>query len=498
MSLSVRTGFVVSGGSFNSMFGVADIVSFSLDGQPYIAVGSEATGGVSVLSVGGGVAVEVSGISYSEGSGTSTLSDLALVDAAGGPRLMALGRYDDNYGLFDVSAGGALTMNAPLSDGAGTLERGLISATANFLDYTMVYSAQFGRVGVYAHRLYADGSIEHMRTYEGGWARLNDVTTLEFAVLHGQNFLFSGSAISTGVTAFDVFARGMPQITGRFLPRDGDGINGITDIEAVQHGDRAFVVVGSSQTHSLSVLRVSTAGEMNQVEYLLDTRFTRFGGVTEVEIIEADDRVFVVAGGADDGISILEMDYRGQLQHLTSIADGFDTTLANVSALDIRVEGTEAHIYVGSASDHGVTELVVDLDRTGSDIRGGAVPDTLIGTDADDILWGMGRSDVLQGGAGDDRLVDGRGRDTLTGGAGADVFEFVADGRNDFITDFDFARDRIDLSAFEHLYHISDLTIGPRLTGAAILVGDEVIRLLSADGGPIDTSQFTQDHFIFG
>ncbi len=498
MSVVVRTGFVALSDSLNQMYGVADIVRVSLAGVPYLVVGSEATGSLTVFSLAGGAAVRVSSADFTDDSGTATLSDLTIVDGDSGPQILTLGRYDDNYGLYDISTGGALNFSQALRDVDGTLERGFASTAQNFRDYTVIYSATFGTAGVQLHRLYDDGTVEYQRVFEGGWAPLNNVTTLEYAELQGQQFLFAASGIDTGVTVFDLFDNGNARVTGRHLPRDGDGLFGITDVAPVQHGDRAFLVVASSETDSLTVLRVSSGGELNQVEHLIDTRFTRFGGVTEVEVIEAAGRVFVVAGGADDGIAILELDYRGQLHHLTSIADDFGTTLSNVSALEIEVEGTTAHIYVGSASEHGVTELIVDLERSGDEIRGGAVVDELVGTAGDDTLWGMGRSDALFGGAGDDRLVDGRGRDTLTGGAGADVFEFVEDGRNDFILDFDFSEDRIDLSAFDNLYFFADLTIGARLAGAAILVGEEVIRLVSADGGPIDVSQFTQDHFIFG
>jgi len=124
------------------------------------------------------------------------------------------------------------------------------------------------------------------------------------------------------------------------------------------------------------------------------------------------------------------------------------------------------------------------------------VVDTITGTEFDDVIWGMGMSDEINGGAGNDRLIDGRGRDHLTGGPGADIFEFTADGRSDFVYDFDPTEDRIDLTEFD-ANHYDDITVGPRERGAAVLVGDDVIRLYNPDGGPYDMELFSEDNFIF-
>ena len=190
------------------------------------------------------------------------------------------------------------------------------------------------------------------------------------------------------------------------------------------------------------------------------------------------------------------MTYRGKLLFVDSIADDFDTTLKNVSSLDVHVDGETAYVYAGSSSEHGVTQLIVDLSRSGEDLRGGPVRETIIGTEFDDVIWGMGMSDVLDGGAGNDRLIDGRGRDHLTGGPGADIFEFIADGRSDFVYDFDPTEDRIDLTGFD-VNHYDDITVGPRIRGAAVLVGEDVIRLYNPDGGPYDMELFSKDNFIF-
>ncbi|MEO1918337.1 MAG: hypothetical protein ABGW81_01230, partial [Paracoccaceae bacterium] len=73
-----------------------------------------------------------------------------------------------------------------------------------------------------------------------------------------------------------------------------------------------------------------------------------------------------------------------------------------------------------------------------------------------DTIYGHGRSDELRGMGGDDRLVDGRGNDFICGGEGADVFEFIADGRKDYIMDFEIWMGLIDLHDVPMLHQYSE------------------------------------------
>src|SRR5690606_17358179 len=88
-------------------------------------------------------------------------------------------------------------------------------------------------------------------------------------------------------------------------------------------------------------------------------------------------------------------------------------------------------------------------------LRGSAGNDTLNGTSANETLLGLAGTDTLNGGAGADILEGGAGKDRLSGGDGADLFRFTSltDSHRtsttsyaDYITDFNVAQDRIDLS----------------------------------------------------
>jgi len=496
----IRTGWVLFGDADNPIDGVSDVKVAETAEGVFLSVGSEAMSAVSVFDVSEpGVVTLTSRIDYSAESGTQVLTGIVFAETAFGMEMLTLGRYDDNIGSYLFNDDGTLGVGVPLTFGSGSVSGAWVAETAVVRGVTYAYVAEFGTPGFTVVTLDGGGAADVQSQVEDqGNSFLGDVSVMRHAEIHGVDVLLTGSAFDAGMHLFLVRPNGNLLYRDNISAQDAGGIARITDIEVAEVGARTFAVVASSQSDTLTVLRISDTLNMKPIDQTRDTRELRLEGVQAVEVFEANGRVFVVAGGGDDGISLFEMDYRGQLVHLETVADGFDTTLRNISSIEVRVEGEEAHVYVGSASEHGVTELIIDLSRTGEVTMGGAVVDVITGTADDDVIWGRGKSDVLDGGAGDDRLIDGRGKDTLTGGEGEDVFVFIDDGRSDFITDFEIGTDKIDLTDFDYVNHIDDLVIGTREGGAVIIVGDEVIRLVDPNDQPIDVSGITADSFIFG
>ncbi len=145
-------------------------------------------------------------------------------------------------------------------------------------------------------------------------------------------------------------------------------------------------------------------------------------------------------------------------------------------------------------------------DRRDNRLDGGGGDDTLYGGPGggDDLLRGGAGADRLYGGAGRDTLVGGPGNDLLIGGtgddeifggAGADIFVIAADNGNDYLGDFLFGDDRIDLTDFAEIASVDDLRIGQQ-------AGDLIIDLSSHGGGQLwlydlQQEELTDDQFIF-
>ena len=124
---------------------------------------------------------------------------------------------------------------------------------------------------------------------------------------------------------------------------------------------------------------------------------------------------------------------------------------------------------------------------------GGA--DLLRGGPGDDRLYGGIGDDALEGGPGADLLRGGPGADVLYGGPGADIFVFAPGDGNDYISDFRFGEDRIDLTAFEDIRSPGGLNISEQ-------EGDLLIDLSDQGGGQLtlhglNEEAFAVDYIVF-
>jgi Ca2+-binding RTX toxin-like protein len=82
-------------------------------------------------------------------------------------------------------------------------------------------------------------------------------------------------------------------------------------------------------------------------------------------------------------------------------------------------------------------------------VYGGGGNDRLYGDDGSDIVRGNSGNDIIDGGGGSDIISGNEGNDLLTGGSGHDTFQFASGDGHDTITDFDAARDTIELSGID-------------------------------------------------
>ncbi len=476
------------------LMGLSSLDIISIGTRRYIIAAGEADGGLSSYEILiDGSLVAANDVVFGANTGTQNVRDINAFSIGGVAFIVPSGRYDDNLAVFRLDAAGAFTATQTLTSTATarlTMTE-LVTVGANNYLFTTTASGGLDRYSIGATgTLTAPG---HVADTPG--VSLGDVSAMHSANLKGHDFLFVASAFDAGLTVFEVGAAG--GLTTRFhLTPDMVGFNAISTIQTAQIAERAFVLVGSAETDTLLVLRVSAGGQLNLVDSLIDKSETRFARISSLEVFDYQGRTFVLAAGSDDGLTLFELTYRGRLNLLGVVADQFATTLNNISDIIVEIIGPKILVFVASASEHGFTEFELTLNP-GTTFYGGDSLDTITGSAGDDTIFGMGRNDVLSGGAGDDRLVDGRGRDTLTGGSGADVFEFIQDGKRDFITDFEHGIDRIDFTDYDALYSYLDLEILSRTDGAVIIIGTEKLLITSIDGLPIHAGSWVQTDFIF-
>ncbi|RLK07496.1 dockerin type I domain-containing protein [Ruegeria conchae] len=264
------------------------------------------------------------------------------------------------------------------------------------------------------------------------------------------------------------------------------GISAPNAIEVVQAYGKSWVVVAGSQSNSIGVMELGDDGQLRPTNHVLDTLHTRFESVQDLSVIEVEGRVFVLAGGGDDGVTLFTMTPDGQLIHMDSLADTLETGLQNVESLSIAHVGDELQVFATSQTDPGITHLSVSVADLGIVSQGFG---SVTGTAQDDLLSGGILDSTLNGGAGGDILITGTSSTIMTGGAGADVFVIRQSSGPTVISDFQAGTDRLDLSHYPFLRTPAQLDFTSTATGARITYLEETIDLISDSNTPLTSTQ---------
>jgi len=387
-----------------------------------------------------------------------------------------------------LDPGGGFASTTTLTSLPAAFDGFQLGMTVNLPDGTQaVFGALAGASGLARLRFDAQGALrDYLVLQDAVPTTTAGIAATATTTVGGQDYIITASGIQNGMTARAIDDAGQIASETTIGADDGLWISAPTALGVATVGGVTYVVLGAAGTDSLSVIELAPDGSMTVRDHVLDARQTRFGGVTSLEVIEADGKTYIIAGGADDGASVFVLLEGGLLVHRAAIEDTIDMGLDNVSAIAARNRAAGLDIFVASSSEPGVTQLWFDTGPAGVTKTATLAGGTLTGTEGNDILQGHDGDDRIAAGGGEDILRDGAGSDVLTGGTGADLFILTADGNADTITDFTLGEDKIDLSLWPMLRDISQLFITLQDDGMRIIYGDEVLNVQSADGGPID------------
>ncbi len=298
------------------------------------------------------------------------------------------------------------------------------------------------------------------------------VDVLTTANVGGTPFLFTAATATNEVTVWNVDANDAPSEWVTVGADQGLWASQPTALATAPTGGETYLILAAAGSSSLTTFKIAANGNLEITDHLMDDLGTRFAGVSALTAIEHEGESYIIAGGRDDGVSLLQLLPTGRLLHLGLIADNSDAALSNPSGLAAKSSAGSISIYVASSTDVGLTELVFNTSNTGSTVMGTNASETINGTSQDDILIDLG------------------GSDTLIGGAGADVFMFEQDDTLDTVADFELGQDTIDLSAWAGLRSSSQLFLTSTSTGLTITYGDEVIDVQTSNGAPLSETEF--------
>jgi len=318
---------------------------------------------------------------------------------------------------------------------------------------------------------------------------LSHVTATARISTGGNDYLATASATENGVTLWQAGAGGALSAADSLAAGPAFPVAGPGALEAIEAGGRHYLVVASSVSSSLTALELGADGSLTATDQVNDTLSTRFANAGVIESFSHEGHAFLLAAGSDDGISLFTLLPGGRFVHLETLADSAARSLSNVSAMDVEKVGDTAQLLVTSGAEGGLSQFTLDLAALGDVVTDS--PAAIVGSAGDDVLGSAAAGTEIDGRDGADIILDTAGGDRLSGGGGGDLFVFAPDGARDTVTDFQPGLDRLDLSPFEGIVDISQITVTPTATGATLRVAGEEIVLDTANGATIGAGALT-------
>lgn len=483
--------------TFN-LTGIYTLEWVSLGAGSVMLAGSSASGAITQLQLLEGQDLDVLTISWGLAASLSTWAHEGIsADVQGQGYMLSVESLTGNVMVQQMNAS-SLAAPTTLQTVSGSFVHATQIEMLNIAGQTYLAAAQIGGGGLVIYQVQAGFQLSQVSAVvDTDKSHASDIADLQAVTVGTSTFLISISATENGISSYQINPDGSSQLVDSIGPKSGFWVAGLSAVLPIEVDGQTFLITTASQSNSLAAVRLNERGVFFITDIVTDTRDTRFAGASALDSFEVDGRDFIVVGGTDGGVSLFELLPEGQLFHHQSLAQSLEWNIGAIGEISAVILGNEVQIIVTGAGQGGVAQLVLSLSDFGLRRIGTAAGNQINGGAGDDVLLGMAGNDRLQGGAGEDVLFAGTGADILIGGAGADIFVFTADGQTDQINDFEIGTDQLHLADWGRVYDISTLNITRESFGATISWQGEMINIYAANGGPIETSDWNMDSFIF-
>ncbi|KGJ06616.1 calcium-binding protein [Paracoccus halophilus] len=428
--------------------------------------------------------------------GYGGIPTISVIDIGGQPALFGAGLLNAMAMGAALDSDGGFGGRAALQGGGRLPGDVILLGQFETPQGQFIYSVRDGQTAVETWRLDAQGVPGFVARSGLPWGpgmQGTEISDMTVATLGSRSFMISTSALGNYVAVQAINADGTTGRAQMLWADRGLGLNQPGHLTTVTVNGVTYVIVASSQSSSLTTLRLTYSGELLPTDHVIDELTTRFSGASALASLTLDGRAFVFAGGGDDGVTVFTVMPDGRLLHLATLADGLDRALADVSSLSaVEIDGQIA-LFVASRSEAGITQFAFDpgeLGLTQVAGRGGQS-----GSGGNDMLQAGDATSSLNGGAGDDILIAGSAPLRMRGGDGADTFVAREVNGRIHIDDFEPGTDRLDLSLLGMIRSTAQLTFRPQSDGIKIFFGNSVVWIRTRDGTTMQAGYF--DNLLF-
>lgn len=405
---------------------------------------------------------------------TIALSDpvaLEVVEVAGVEFLVALSAGDTGLTVFEIAAGGALTLTGTIgvTTGLGLMSNptGLQIVEQAGETYVLVSSAaDSGMAGALSVlSLSPEGQLkvtDHI--LDSLDTRFGTATAVEVITVDDWTYVVAGGG-DAGLSLFALAPGGRLLHLDTIVDTFEAGLETISALTLIAEGDDLSVLAASQASSGLAQLSV----DLSQQGLVLETDSGNLTGQGQNDLLvggiganllrgQGGDDILLDGFGADtlwggSGADVFALEADGVQDEIRDFEPGEDRIdlsavpfLYDASALVIteRSWGAELRFPAGevtsiwamsggtlstaqilAAVEWGVDRPPLSLINQ---LIGNEADNTLVGTDGIDLIQGLGANDNLLGMAGDDQIDGGSGSDTLDGGDGQDTLIGGANG----------------------------------------------------------------------
>ncbi len=381
---------------------IETLETVTLPDGTWVYAGSRDYGGIAGFAATDGGAATVLGSWASLGRGSSfLLEDIGWIDMAGQPRLIVTETTSTQVETLYI--GGDRRLSAAFRMlGLGGTVIGQVAPVVTHAGPSVIAGGNTGP-GLQVFELAAGTPALRVQTVQDTpKAALSDSADVITVGQGAGQFLLNAALGDGALSTFAWRADGTSlDLIDAIGVKEGLWASGLSALAAVSAAGRDFAVVAATLSSSLTLVRVNPMGVMFVAVHRIDDLTTRLAQVTDVAAFAIGQRGFVVACGADDGVSLFEITPDGRLLHLQAMAQVTGQTPANVIALTTATSATDVQIFVAGSGQHGLTQLSVPVAPG---------PEAFTSSPRDDLIWA---------GAGNDTLSGGDGADILMGGAGS-------------------------------------------------------------------------------
>ncbi|GGE38292.1 hypothetical protein GCM10011360_27620 [Primorskyibacter flagellatus] len=493
LSLTLRATLAGDNPIFYGQIGELYPLVDPLTGTGWLFSAATATGVVTSFTLREGAGFETPrAVTVAGGGSVFRIGDMEVIDSATGPDLMIARIGADSIATFDIGSVGQLSGARTLSPPSPITEMVAVERGGT----TFVISGARDGAGLQVHERSVAGTLT-LRDSVADHGKIAVANTSDLIEVQsgGQRYVVTGSVQDDAISSFTVGADGSLEMVDTLGTKDGLWVWGLDGLASVRAHDVTYVAVSATNSSSLTLVRVNEMGVFFVEDHITDSLDTRFANVDAVAGFAVGDRGFLVAGGADDGLSLFEIMPDHALFSHEGLVQQSGGALEDIAALGIAHFAGEVQII--AAGTPGLTLATLPTQTIAAPRMGSAASEDLSGGNGADLIWGGAGNDTVSGGAGNDILAGGAGADRLTGGAGADVFVFSDDAPQDVVTDFELGTDRIDLSRWGRIYDVSSLLVQEKPDGAELYFRGLSLRLITDDGQRLQAEDLTNDSFLF-